>query len=95
MRLKAEIRISIKNNLTGESHKIELIKFPNNSRRFWVRFDGVNSKKSPEVTLTQLWNRLRVLLKIIAREILKDTKLLNSEILYKQSKFFNTTTGSN
>ena len=51
MRLKADIRISIKNNVTRKSHKIELIKFPNNSWRFWLRFDGVNSKKIPEVTL--------------------------------------------
>ena len=49
MRLKADIRISIKNNVTGKTHKIELIKLPNNSRRFWVRFDGVNSNKSPKV----------------------------------------------
>ena len=68
MRLKANIRISIKNNLTGESHKIELIKFPNNSRRFWLRFDGVNSQKTPDVSLTQLCNRLRKLLKIMVRE---------------------------
>jgi hypothetical protein len=68
MRLKANIRISIKNNLTGESHKIELIKFPNNSRRFWLRFDGVNSQKTPDVSLTQLCNRLRKLLKIMLRE---------------------------
>jgi len=52
MHLKSHIRISIKNNVTGLSHKIELIKFPNNSRRFWLRFDGVNSIKTPEVTLT-------------------------------------------
>jgi len=69
LRLKADIRISIKNNVTGKSHKIELIKFPNNSRRFWLRFDGVNSKKTPEVTVTQLCNRLRKLLKMIAREL--------------------------
>ena len=59
----------LKNNITGLSHKIELIKFPNNSRRFWLRFDGVNSIKTPEVTLTQLCNRLRKLLKIMIREI--------------------------
>ncbi len=69
LRLKADIRISIKNNVTGKSHKIELIKFPNNSRRFWLRFDGVNSKKTPEVTVTQLCNRLRKLLKMIARQL--------------------------
>ncbi len=68
MRLKADIRISIKNNVTGKSHKIELLKFPNNSRRFWFRLDGVKSKKSPEVTLTQWCNRLRKLLKMIVRE---------------------------
>jgi hypothetical protein len=69
MRLKSHIRISIKNNVTGKSHKIELIKFPNNSRRFWLRFDGVNSKKTPEVTVTQLCNRLRKLLKLMIREL--------------------------
>ena len=69
MRLKADIRISIKNNLTGESHKLELIEFPNNSQRFWLRFDGINSKKIPEVTVTQLCNRLRKLLKIMIREL--------------------------
>ena len=69
MRLKADIRISIKNNVTGKSHKIELIKFPTNSRRFWLRFDGVNSKRTPDVSLTQLCNRLRKLLKIMVREL--------------------------
>jgi hypothetical protein len=32
MRLKADIRISIKNNVTCKFFKIELIKFSNNSR---------------------------------------------------------------
>jgi len=50
--LKISHRISLKNNVIGKSHKLELIKFPNNSRRFWLRFDGVNSIKTPEVTLT-------------------------------------------
>ena len=67
--LKADIRISMKNNTTDESHKIELIKLPTNSRRFWLRFNGVNSKKTPEVTLTQLCNRLRELLKMNDREL--------------------------
>ena len=48
-----------------KSFKIELIKFPNNLRRFWFRFDGVNSKITPEITLTQLCDRLRKLLKMI------------------------------
>ena len=69
MCLKADIRISIKNNVTGKSHKIELIKFPNNSLRLWLQFDGVNSATTPEVTFTQLCNRLRKLLKIMVREI--------------------------
>lgn len=51
-----------------KSRKIELIKFPNNSRRFWLRFDGVNSKKTPEVTLTQLCNSLRKLQKMMVCE---------------------------
>ena len=69
MRLKSHIRISIINKVTAKSHKIELIKFPNNSRRFWLRFNGVNSKKTPEVTVTQLCTRLRKLLKIMFREV--------------------------
>ena len=69
MRLKSHIRISIKNNVTGLSHKLELIKFPTNSRRFWLRFNGVNSKKTPAVTVTQLCNRLRKLLKMMVREL--------------------------
>ncbi|HEX9972455.1 MAG TPA: hypothetical protein VGD14_10335 [bacterium] len=69
MRLKADIRISIKNNVTGLFHKLELLKFPNSSRRFWLRFDGVNSKKTPEVFVTHLCNRLRKLLKMMVREL--------------------------
>ena len=74
MRLKADIRISIKNNTSGKAHKIELIKLPNNQKRFWLRFDGVNSKKSPEITITELCNRMKVLLQIIARERSKDNE---------------------
>ena len=74
MRLKADIRISIKNNISGKSHKIELAKFPNNQKRFWVRFDGVNSQKTPDITLTELCNRMKVLLQIIARERSKDNE---------------------
>lgn len=69
MLLKADIRINIKNNVTGKSHKIKLIKFHINSRRFWLRFDGINSKKIPEVTLIQLCNSLMKLLKMIVREL--------------------------
>ena len=65
MRLKADTRISTKNNVTGKFFKIELIIFPTNSRRRWLRFNDVNFKKSPDVTLTQLYNRLRRLLKLI------------------------------
>jgi hypothetical protein len=65
MRLKADIRISIKNNVTGKSYKLELIKIPTNSKQFWVRFNGVNSEKSPEVSLPQHCVRLRKLLKVI------------------------------
>jgi hypothetical protein len=67
--LKSHISISIKNNVTDKSHKKKLIKFPNNSGRFWLRFDGVNSTKTPEATLIQLCNRLKKLLKIMVREI--------------------------
>ena len=69
MRLKSHIRISIKNNVTGKFQKIEFIKFSNNSRRFWLRFDGVNSKKMPEITVIQSVNRLRKLLKIMVCEL--------------------------
>jgi hypothetical protein len=70
LRLKADIRIIIKNNITGKSHKIELIKFANNSRWFWLQCKGVkNSKKTHDVTLTQLCNRLIKPLKIIVSEL--------------------------
>ena len=61
-RLKADLRISLKNNSTGETHKIELIRQPASTRKFWVRFDGRRSRKLPEASLTQVCRRLRALL---------------------------------
>jgi len=40
VRLNATIKISVKNNETGECHKIELVRFPFPSRKFMLRFDG-------------------------------------------------------
>ncbi len=62
-RLPADIRISIKNNKTGEIFKIELIRLPNNSKRFWVRFNGKKSQKLPEGNLSEITARIRRLLK--------------------------------
>jgi len=65
MRLKADIRISIKNNRTGECYKIELIRQPFGYRRFWVRFNNKRSEKLPEATLTEIMKRLRGWLKLV------------------------------
>jgi len=59
MRLQADIRISIKNLHTGENYKLELIRQPIGYRRFWIRFDGKNSQKWEQITLTQLTATLR------------------------------------
>ena len=69
MSLKTDIRISIKNNIIGKSHKIGLIKFLTKLRRFWLSLDGVHSKKMPEATLTQFWDSLRKFSKMIVREL--------------------------
>lgn len=61
-RLAANIRISIKNNDTGKSHKIELISQGVPNRRVWVRFDGKNSKKLHDSTISDVSNGLRKLL---------------------------------
>lgn len=62
-RLKADYRISIKNLNTGAAHKIELIRQPLGYRRFWIRFDGKNSRKWDQITLTDLTKTLRSWLK--------------------------------
>ena len=55
------MRISIKNNNTGNSHKIELIKMPF-GKRYFVRFDGVNSKKVDDISISELSVKLRELI---------------------------------
>ena len=35
LRLKSDIRITVKNNNIGKLHKIELIKLPTTNRRYW------------------------------------------------------------
>lgn len=63
MRLRADIRISIKNLRTGETYKLELIRQPTGYRRFWLRYNGKNSRKWREITLTELFQTLRTWLK--------------------------------
>jgi len=62
MRLKAVGRITIKNNVTGEMHKIEIIPQPMPTRRFWLRMDGKNSRVMPEASLSKISVGIRVLL---------------------------------
>ena len=42
--------------------RIELIEMPFNVRKFWVRFNGRNSDKCKEATITEISIRLRKLL---------------------------------
>ena len=67
-RLTADIRISIKNNNTGELHKIELIKPPIDNKKWWLRFDNVNSVKLHEASLTKIITNIGVLLKLMVIE---------------------------
>ena len=61
-RLAAEWRISIKHNPSGETYKIELIRFPVLQRRWFVRFNGKRSKKFPDGTLSEIFALIRTLL---------------------------------
>lgn len=61
-RMEADFRISIKARKSGKSHKIELIRMPN-CKRFWIRYNGVNSVKVPAgATLTWVSNEIRKLI---------------------------------
>ena len=56
-RLPADIRISLKKR-GRKTYRIELIRQPT-GRRFWIRKDGRYSSKVPEVTATQVAERIR------------------------------------
>ncbi len=66
-RAKARFRLSLKDQLTGESLKVELIEAPDESpfppnptmRRWRVRVNGKAATKVKEVTLTDVFHRLR------------------------------------
>lgn len=68
MRLNATIRITVKNNETGERHKIELLRFPYSSRKFMLRFDGRVSAKIQEASFTQVCEKMRKLLMIMGKQ---------------------------
>lgn len=54
---KADIRISIRRG-DGATRKIELIALPF-SDKYWVRIDGVKSKKTDMTTITEVTHKLR------------------------------------
>jgi hypothetical protein len=58
----------VKNNETGETHKIELGRFPFPSGKFMLRFDGKVSAKVQEASFSQVCARLRKLLRIMAKQ---------------------------
>ena len=59
MRRKATVRINI--SLNGKRHVLELIAqpFPD---RYWLRYQGKNSTKMPECTISKLMNEVRELI---------------------------------
>ncbi|MDP1579155.1 MAG: hypothetical protein Q8M02_02685 [Candidatus Didemnitutus sp.] len=66
-RPRARFRLSLKDQASGESLKVELIPAPNESPfvsnpsagRFRVRVNGKAAAKVKEATLTEVFNRLR------------------------------------
>jgi hypothetical protein len=68
MRLNATIRITAKNNETGELHKIELAPLPFPARKYVLRFDGKPSAKVQAASLTQVCARLRRLLIMMTKQ---------------------------
>lgn len=66
-RLGARFRLSVKDHLTGDSLKVELIPAPNETpftsnpaaKRYRIRVNGKASTKVKEATLTEVFNRLR------------------------------------
>lgn len=80
-RPSARFRLSFKDQKTGESLKVELIEAPNESpfaqnpaaRRYRVRVNGKAATKVKDVTLTEVFTRLRHRLVGRARQA-KDTR---------------------
>jgi len=63
MRLPAKLRISIKDNETGRSHKIEFITKPFASKRYNIRFDDKLYKQ--DLTLTEFSKKFNNLIKTV------------------------------
>ena len=57
-RSKARFRISVKDNLTGRSIKVELIPQPWPGR-YWLRQQGRNAERTREANLSTVFARLR------------------------------------
>ena len=57
----ARLRLSLKDQKSGESLKVELIDSPGlwGERRYRVRVNGKAAKKVQDVTLTEVFHRLR------------------------------------
>ena len=57
MKPKSDIRISVRRG-DGITQKIELLKlpFPN---KYWIRIDGVKSKKTEMTTITEVTHKIR------------------------------------
>jgi hypothetical protein len=62
-RIPARLRISVKDNVSGENHKIEFVVPPYPCKRFWIRFNGKYSKKADEMHLTEFNRRLNILIR--------------------------------
>lgn len=66
-RARARFRLSLKDQQTGESLKVELLEAPDESpfppnpsqRRYRVRVNGKAATKVKEATLTEVFDRLR------------------------------------
>ena len=54
---KADIRISVRRK-DGATRKIELVALPFHEK-YWVRIDGVKSKKTEMTTITEVTHKLR------------------------------------
>jgi len=59
MRLKATVRVSV--SVGGRLHKLELIPQPWKGR-YWLRYNGKNSEKMAECTITGLMDECRRLI---------------------------------
>jgi hypothetical protein len=57
-RSKARFRISLKDNLTGRSLKVELIEQPWPGR-YWLRQQGKNAERISEASVSTVFARLR------------------------------------